>query len=115
MTGNRQRTEGAQVTPIFERQEAERDYDEQNSLLVNVPAEEERGIAAECHGRNKGVPCGLEKEFDEADLDKVRFNKCTGVEYLQSGRIMSIQTLLLDSRQVTPRMMYCQRVPESRC
>lgn len=46
MTCHREGSEGAQMTPVFERQQAERDDDEQDGLLVHVPAEEKRGIAA---------------------------------------------------------------------
>lgn len=79
MTGNRQGSEGAKVTPVFESQEAEWDDDEQNGFLVHVPAEEKRGIAAKRHGCNKGLPRGLEEKFDKTDLDMVRITRGSGV------------------------------------
>jgi hypothetical protein len=35
---------------------------------VDVPAEEERGIAAESDSTNERLPCWLQEEFDEKDL-----------------------------------------------
>lgn len=86
MTCNRQGPEGPKVAPVFECQEAEWDDDEQDGLFVHVPAEEKRGIAAKRHGRNKGLPCGLEEKFDKADLGKVRITSRTGEGLLTSWK-----------------------------
>jgi len=86
VTCDRQGSESPEVAPVFERQEAEWDDDEQDGLFMHVPAEEKRGIAAKRHGRNKGLPSGLEEKFDEADLGKIRILRCTGVGLLTSWK-----------------------------
>lgn len=58
-----QRSESPQVTSIFERGQAERDDDKQNSFLMDMPAEEERRVATECHGANERLPTGLEEQL----------------------------------------------------
>ena len=71
VSGDRERLEGAVVSPIFERDQAERDDDEEDGLLVHVPAEEEGGVAAESHGADEGLPVGAEPEFDQGKLHGV--------------------------------------------
>lgn len=71
MTRNCQRPEGAQITTIFQRDEAERDDDKQNGFFVYVPAEEEGGITAECQGCDKVCPGWAEEQFDQGGLKKL--------------------------------------------
>lgn len=68
MARHRERAEGAEEAPVPERQQAEGDKHEQDRLLVHVPAEEERRVAAERHGAEEGVPVWLEPELGEAEL-----------------------------------------------
>jgi hypothetical protein len=46
MPGHGQRPEGTEISAVFECQQAERDYDEEDGLFVDVPSEEERCVAA---------------------------------------------------------------------
>ena len=57
MAGDSKRPEGAEIASILESEQAEWDDDKKNCLLVDVPAEQERSIAAESDCRNEVVPC----------------------------------------------------------
>ena len=69
MACDSQRTEGAEVATVFQRDERKRDDDEENGFLVDVPAEEEGCVAAEGDGADELLPFldGAEEEFDEGD------------------------------------------------
>ena len=60
-----QRPERAQVAPVAQRDEREGDDDEQDGLLVNVPAEEERGVAAQRDGAYEAVPRRIYEELHQ--------------------------------------------------
>lgn len=86
MTRHCQRSESSKVSTIFERKQAEWDNDEQNRLLMDVPAEQERGIAAEGDCRHEVVPVGVEEELQESRLRSVSTNTGTSrSEYLRSA------------------------------
>ena len=63
MTRHSQRSEGSQEAAIFQCKQAEGNDDEQDRLLVHMPAEKERRIATERDGRNEVVPSWPEEEF----------------------------------------------------
>jgi len=58
----------AEETPIFQRQEAERDDDEEYGFFVYVPTEEEGSIAAKSDRADECVPGRLDEELREAHL-----------------------------------------------
>jgi len=60
------------VAPIFERQKAEWDDDEQDGLLMHVPAKEKRSITTKRHGTDESLPGRLEEELYKTDLKNVR-------------------------------------------
>lgn len=70
MSGYGERTECTQVSSVVERDEAEGDDDEEDGLLVYVPAEKERCIGTECSGRDKVGPGWAEEEFDQGGLER---------------------------------------------
>lgn len=45
MTSDSQGSESAKISTILERYQAKRDYHEQDCLLVDMPAEQERRVA----------------------------------------------------------------------
>ena len=62
--------EGTEVATIVERDQAERNDDQQNRFLVDVPAEEERGVSAEGGSCHEVRPCRAQEELDECWLEK---------------------------------------------
>ena len=68
VAGDGERPEGAEVSAVFQGEEGEGDDDEEDGLLVDVPAEEEGGVAAKDDCREEGFPCGLEEELHEGRL-----------------------------------------------
>lgn len=70
MACHSQRAEGAKVATVVKRDQAERYNDQQNRFLMDVPAEEERGVSAESGGGHKIGPCRPEEELDECRLFK---------------------------------------------
>lgn len=68
MTRHCKRSESSEMSTIFECDQAERDNYQQNCFLVNMPAEQEGCISAECQGAYKGVPGWSEEEFDKCRL-----------------------------------------------
>jgi len=63
-----ERSEGPQVSPVFEREQAEREDDEQDGLFVDVPAEEERGVAAQRQRGDEILPRRLQEELEQSRL-----------------------------------------------
>jgi hypothetical protein len=53
--------ERSKVSAIIERNQAEGDDDKENSFLMDVPAEEERGVGAEGGSCDKVGPCRTEE------------------------------------------------------
>ena len=74
MTRHGKRSEGAEVSTVSEGQETKGDDDEEDSFLVDVPAEEERAVAAKRKSGGEGVPIWVEEEFYEGRLGNV--NEC---------------------------------------
>jgi len=72
VTRHGQRAEGAEVSTVAEGHQAERDDDKQNCFLMNVPAEEERGVAAQSDRTNEGLPRRFVKETQQDRLLTVR-------------------------------------------
>lgn len=68
MARHRERTESAQVTSVFEREKAERYDDEEDGLFVDVPAEQERCVAAQCQCSYEVVPGRANEELYKRDL-----------------------------------------------
>lgn len=64
MTCYSERTEGTQVAAIFQGNEAERDDDEQDRLLVYVPAEKERCVATQGKSCDEIGPGRTKEKFD---------------------------------------------------
>lgn len=64
VAGDGQGSEGAKIPTVLECDEGEWDDDEQDGLLVDVPAEEERGVPAERNGADEAGPGGIEEELD---------------------------------------------------
>lgn len=52
------------MSPVSQRNQTKRDYDQENGLFVNVPAEQERGISAERDRTDEIFPCRLREELD---------------------------------------------------
>ena len=71
MACHSQWTEGTEVPAIVECNEAEGNNNQQDGFLVDVPAEEERGVSAESGSCNKVGPCRSKEELDECRLGKV--------------------------------------------
>lgn len=65
-----QRTESTQVSPVFQSDQAEGDDDEEYSLLMDMPSEQKRGVATECHCSDEGIGCGIPEELDKWDYLK---------------------------------------------
>ena len=61
-------SEGAEVATVVERDQAERNDDQQNRFLVDMPAEEERGVSAESGSCHEYRPCRSKEELDECRL-----------------------------------------------
>jgi hypothetical protein len=70
VSGYCQRAESSQVSAVVQRYQTEWDDDQQDRFLVHVPAEEERGVGAECRGRYEVGPCRAEEELDESGLER---------------------------------------------
>lgn len=68
MPGHCQRTKGTEVSSIGESEEREREEHEQDGFFVDVPAEEEGGVAAEGESGGEGAPGWMEKEFYQGGL-----------------------------------------------
>lgn len=64
MASHSQRPKGTEIATVFECEEAEWDDDEQDSLLVNMPAEQKRRITAERNCRDEGHPGWCKEELD---------------------------------------------------
>lgn len=60
MSCDRKGTESAKVSSVFESNQAEWDDDQEDSLLVDVPTKQERGISAESDSAHKSIPGGIE-------------------------------------------------------
>lgn len=67
MASDGEGTESTKEATIAESDEGGGNEDQQDGFLVNVPAEEERGVGTESGGANEGGPGGVEKEADEGD------------------------------------------------
>jgi hypothetical protein len=61
--------ERSEVSAVVERDQAEGNDDKENGFLVDVPAEEERGVGAEGGGRDKVGPRWAEEELNECGLE----------------------------------------------
>lgn len=59
-----QRSEGAEVSSVFEGEQAEWYDDQKDGFLVDVPPEEEGCIAAERNGGDKGLPGWMQKQLE---------------------------------------------------
>lgn len=57
------------MTAVVQCDEAERDYDKQDGFFMNVPAEEEGGVGAECGCCDEVGPRWAEEELDQGGLD----------------------------------------------
>lgn len=55
------------MSPVLQGNQAKGDDDQEYSLFVNMPSEEERSVAAERYCSYEGIPCGLLEELDEWD------------------------------------------------
>lgn len=65
------------MTTVVECDEAERNYDKQDGFFMDVPAEEEGGVGAECGSCDKVGPRREEEELDQRGLDtKVSVLRC---------------------------------------
>lgn len=57
--------ESTKVATVFECDETEWNDDEEDGLLVNVPAKKEGGVGAECGGADEYLPGRVEEKFDQ--------------------------------------------------
>lgn len=64
MASDGEGTESTEVAAIAESDEGGGNEDQQDGFLVDVPAEEERGVSAEGGGADEGGPGGVEEEAD---------------------------------------------------
>lgn len=90
MACHSQWAEGAEMATVVERDQAERNDDEQNRFLVNMPAEEERGVSAESGSCHEIGPCRAQEELNECRLKIVVSIDCVdqfglGKTYYLSG------------------------------
>lgn len=76
MARYRQRSEGAKIPSILEGNQTEWNYDEQNCLLMNMPAEEERGISTQCDRSHKRIPIRSEPQLYQSKLEPVSAQPC---------------------------------------
>lgn len=76
MARDRQGSEGAKIPSILQRNQTEWDDDQQNRLLVNVPAEEERRISTQCHRSHKRIPVWSEPQLYQRKLKPVSHQPC---------------------------------------
>lgn len=63
-----QRSECAEVAAVLECDQAKGDDDQKHGFLVDVPAKEERGIAAQSNCADECVPLRPEPELHQGDL-----------------------------------------------
>jgi hypothetical protein len=90
MAGHGQRSEGTEISSVFESNQAERDDDEEYGLLMDVPAEQERRIAAEGDRTDERVPCRLEQQADQKWLYQISRASLSYCNHLQSGNPASV-------------------------
>lgn len=64
MTSYCEGAEGTEVASVFEGDETEWDDNEEDGFFVDVPAEEEGGIAAEGYCADEGIPGWIKEELD---------------------------------------------------
>lgn len=60
MSCNRKGTKSAEVPAVFEGYQAEGNDNQEDSLLMDVPPEQERGISAESDSAHESIPIGIE-------------------------------------------------------
>ncbi len=123
MARHRQRPERAQVPPVLERDQAERDDDQQHRLLVHVPAKQKRRVAAQRHRPDEGVPRRLQEQLQQRDgLEQQREREAHARRDLgqhREGRVThqparhALQRALLD-RQPEPRREHDQHAVHER-
>ena len=90
MTCHGQWAEGAEVATVVKCDQAERNDDQQNRFLVDVPAEEERGVSAESGSCHEVGPCRAQEKLNECRLKSVVSIGCVhqsrlGKTYYLSG------------------------------
>ena len=68
MPCNYQWSKCSKVATVFESEKTEWDDDEEDSLLVDMPSEEEGCEGAHRDGTHEVVPVGLHERLDKADL-----------------------------------------------
>ena len=71
MPRDSQRPKSSKKAAIFESDKAKRNDHEEDRFLVDVPAEQERRIAAQCESSDKDVPGWLEEELDQGQLQQL--------------------------------------------
>lgn len=71
MTSDSQGSESAKISTILERDQAEWNDHEQDCLLVDMPAEQERCVATQRYSTNEGLPSWFVQEAEEDGLDDV--------------------------------------------
>lgn len=64
MTRYSQGPEGAEISSIFQSNQAKWNNDKENSFFVDMPTEEKRCISAEGDSTNKTLPGRLKQEAD---------------------------------------------------
>lgn len=82
-----ERPEGTEIATIGECDEGEGDDDQEDCFFVDVPAEEEGGIAAEGDGSDEGFPGWGKEELGERDEleDEGEEEGCTGGDFGEHG------------------------------
>lgn len=63
-----ERSECAEISPVFERDQAEWDDDQEDGFLVDVISEKERGVSAQRDRADKRFPVWPKPELDQREL-----------------------------------------------
>lgn len=86
--------EGREVAPVLQGEEGEGEDHEEDGFFVDVPAEEEGGVAAEGNGAEEVVVGGFEEELNQTELHKPLAKLVTGGE----GAVHDLETESEDKR-----------------
>lgn len=100
-----------EVPSIFESNQAERDDDQKDGFLMNMPAKKERGISTQGDSADKGIPIRTTPELHQGNqlkdqsqskchlLGDLRQNRERGIPNQTSGH--AVKGLLVDGKTET--------------
>jgi hypothetical protein len=107
-----QGSEGTKIPAISQCDQAEWYNDKQDCLFVYMPSEEERRIATERDGTDKGLPRRLVQKAKQHGLSAVSYAHTSFQRSLQSECPKSEGSKSEALYRVTRQMTYLQPVPE---